>query len=148
MVKLPTKLLRSPVRAISIVAIDIQEKAIANKLPEDYTLAGGVLRFPAGYWETYFVDGKEYNYDGTRSLEEQKKLIAKDLLEEGFDEKDIDHFIDQIPVKEGYPMLLEMEASLRWLRQHPEYEQKAFDALSEARRAVKGELGSELKKFK
>jgi hypothetical protein len=147
MLNLPTYLLRRPVRALIVVSTDAQENVLAAHLPEGYLLAGGLFRFPAGYWESYFVDGKEYNYDGTRPLDEQRLLIARDLSEEGFEEKDITYFIDNIPVREGNLMLLEVEASSKWLRLHPDYKLAAEDVLSEVRKSVRTEPARELKGF-
>jgi hypothetical protein len=130
-----------------VVSTDAQENVLAAHLPEGYLLAGGLFRFPAGYWESYFVDGKEYNYDGTRPLDEQRLLIARDLSEEGFEEKDITYFIDNIPVREGNLMLLEVEASSKWLRLHPDYKLAAEDVLSEVRKSVRTEPARELKGF-
>ena len=76
---------RRPVRATMMIAIDKDERGVAERLPEFFLLANGVYRFSAGVWESYFVNGKEYNVDGNRSLAEQRQLILQDLSAEGFE---------------------------------------------------------------
>ncbi len=70
-----------------VISVDANEYLIDKRLPEGYILSNGLFRFPAGYWENYFVNGKMYNPEGDRSLDEQRELIARDLSEEGFTKK-------------------------------------------------------------
>jgi hypothetical protein len=132
---------RKQVQAIILVSIDVNERLVANRLPEEYWLDNGTFRFPAGYLASYFVNGKEYNADGNRTLEEQRELIAKDLEEEGFDREEAEEFIAKIETREGRQMLLTLEASNKWLKYHPEFEKEALRLLCE----IKSELQSEKK---
>jgi hypothetical protein len=134
---------RRQVRATMLISIDANEPLVAGHLPEDYLLDNGVFRFPAGYWESYFVNGKEYNAEGNRSLEEQKELIAKDLTEEGFTNAEIKEFITEIETREGRPMVLTPEASNKWLSYHPEFEKEALRLLGEIKNEIQSETKSE-----
>mgnify|MGYP001564907501 CR=1 FL=1 len=129
-----------------LISTDTNEQLIAGRLPDGYLLENGIFRFPAGYWESYFVNGKEYNVEGNRSLEEQKELIGKDLLQEGFTKEDTEEFIAKIETKEGRPMLLTLETSNTWLRYHPEFEQEALHLIEEIQSEVRAELGREMKR--
>jgi len=133
---------RRVVRATMLVSIDANERQVSGHLPNEYSLDNGQFRFPAGYWESYFVNGKEYNTEGNRSLEKQKEFIAKDLTEEGFTNEEIEEFITEIETREGRIMLLTSEASNKWLRYHPELEKEALCLLGE----IKNELQNETKR--
>ena len=137
----PDFLYRRPVRVTTLISINLSEPLVASRLPEEYLLDNGRFRFPAGYWESYFVNGKEYNVEGNRTVEEQRELIAKDLAGEDFSQDEIDEFITDIETEEGRPMLLTPEASNKWLKYHPEYEREAFQLLKE----IINELRSEIK---
>jgi len=136
---------RRPVQAMMLVSIDVNEPLVANRLPEGYLLDNGKFRFPAGYWESYFVNGKEYNVDGNRTLDEQRDLIAKDLLEEGFSKEEVEEFIAGIETREGRPMLLTPEASDKWLKYHPEFETVALRLLGEIKKEIQSETGMEIR---
>lgn len=116
---------------------------IARRLPAEHIYDNGLYRFPAGVWESYFVNGKEYNYDGDRSLEEQKRLIAQDLALEGFQPEEIEEYISLIETKEGLPMVMNFEASLQWLKRHPEFKEQAMQILNEAKNKIASERESE-----
>lgn len=125
---------RSQVQALTVLTHipPWEEDMVARKLPEPYLFDGGHFRFPAGLWESYIVNGKEYNVDGNRTLEEQKELIIHDLLQEGFTQEEASEFIDTIEVKESGDMRLSFDASYKWLKQHPEFEREAMKKLKEA----------------
>jgi hypothetical protein len=109
-------------------------------------LDNGKFRFPAGYWESYFVNGKEYNTEGNRTIEEQQELIAKDLADEGFTQEEINEFMAEIETKEGRPMLLTPEASNKWLKYHPELETEVLRLLGEIKNKIKSETRTELRR--
>jgi len=127
---------RRHVRATILVSLFPNEKVIAAKLPNDYVLENGKLLFFAGYWETYFVDGKEYNPDGDRTVEEQRLLIRADLQQAGMTDSESDEFINGLEVVEGRPRLLTFESSNKWLKYHPGFEHEALKVLEEARRSL------------
>jgi hypothetical protein len=137
---------RRPVRAMIIIQTDKNDQKIAGRLPSEYLLENGLFRFPAGYWESYFVNGREYNVEGNRSLKEQQELITKDLSEEGFTKEEIEEFILEIETREGRPMLLTLETSNKWLRYHPEFEKEALRLLGKIKNEIQGERESELTK--
>jgi len=132
---------RRSVQAIILISLDVNEPLVADRLPEGYLLDNGKFRFPAGYWESYCANGKEYNAEGNRTLDEQRELIAKDLSEEGFSTEEAEKFMVEIETREGRPMLLTPESSNKWLKYHPEFETEALCLLGE----IKNELQSELK---
>jgi len=132
-------LFRRPVRATILVSTNSSERQIADRLPDEYLFENGQFRFPAGYWESYFVNGKEYNAEGNRSLEEQKELITKDLSADGFTSKEVDEFVAGIEIKEGRPVLLTFEASNKWLRCHPEIEKEALRFLDKIKSKIQSE---------
>ena len=136
-------LFRRPVRVTMLVSIDANERQVSTRLPDDFLLDNGKFRFPAGFWESYFVNGKEYNTEGDRTLDEQKELIAKDLTEEGFTSEEIEEFVTEIETREGWPMLLTPESSNKWLRYHPEFEQEALRLLGEIKNEIQGETKRE-----
>lgn len=125
---------RRAVRAMIIIQTDEDDRKIASRLPSEYLFENGLFRFPAGYWESYFVNGKEYNVEGNRTLKEQQNLIAKDLSEEGFAKEEIEEFISGIETHEERPMLLTPETSNKWLRYHPEFEKEALRLLGEIKK--------------
>ncbi len=135
---------RRPVRAVMLLAFDVNERSAANRLSEGYVLDNGLFRFPAGYSESYFVNGKEYNAEGNRSLDEQKALIAGDMMKEGFSENEVAEFIKGIEIVEGRPMLLTADGSNRWLKYHPEFEKEALGLLGEIRKEVLNEINTEV----
>ena len=135
---------RRPVRAVMLLAFDVNERSAANRLSEGYVLDNGLFRFPAGYSESYFVNGKEYNAEGNRSLDEQKALIAGDMMKEGFSENEVAEFIKGIEIVEGRPMLLTADGSNRWLKYHPEFEKEALGLLGEIRKEVLNEVNTEV----
>lgn len=141
---------RRAVCATILISIDANERLVAGHLPDDYLLDNGMFRFPAGYWESYFVNGKEYNAEGDRTIEEQKELIAKDLSEEGFSKEEVEEFITEIETREGRPMLLTPDASNKWLKYHREFEQEALRLLVEIKNETQSEartkFGREMKK--
>lgn len=108
-------------------------------------LDNGKFRFPAGYWESYFVNGKEYNAEGNRTPDDQRELITKDLTEEGFSQEEAEEFTAEIETKEGRPMLLTSEASNKWLRYHPEFETEALRLLGEIKKGIQSETTREIK---
>lgn len=136
---------RRPVQATIPISLDISESLVASRLPEGYLLENGIFRFPAGYWESYFVDGKEYNVEGNRTIEEQRDLIANDLAKEGFTREEIDEFIAGIETREERPMILTLEASSKWLKYHPEFEAEALSLLVEIKKEVQGETSKEIR---
>ncbi len=117
---------------------------IGERLPKEYLYENGLYRFPAGVWESYFVNGKEYNYDGGRSLEEQKTLIAQDLAHEGFEAQEIEEYIGIMEVKEGSSMMLGFDESLQWLKRHPEFREQALKVLNEAKSEIASERQSQM----
>jgi len=134
-----------PVRATIMIATNANEYLIDKHLPEGYLLNNGVFRFPAGYWESYFVNGKEYNAEGNRSLDEQHELIVKDLTNEGFDQEEIQELMEEIETQEGRQMLLTLDASNKWLRYHPEFEKNALHLLGEVKNEVQSETKNEIR---
>lgn len=136
---------RRPVQAVIMISLDTSETLAASRLPEGYFLDNGIFRFPAGYWESYFVNGKEYNADGNRTTAEQQELITKDLTEEGFGPKEIEEFIAEIETKEGLQMSLTPDASNSWLKYHPEFETEALHLLSEIKKEVQNEAGRDFR---
>ncbi len=136
---------RRPVRATIIISVGANKCLIEKHLPENYLLDNGVFRFPAGHWENYFVDGKMYNAEGNHSLEEQKKLISKDLIEKGFTNKEIEKIIQKIEIEEGCPMLLTPEASNKWLRYHPKFEKEAIHILGKIKNEIQNETKTEVR---
>lgn len=130
---------RRPVRAEILIALDGNERSIAGKLPENYLFDNGVVQFPAGFWESYFVNGKEYNVDGDRTLEEQRELIIQDLAQEGFNKEEAKEFINAIETEEKSLLRLDFTNSNRWLHYHPEFEHEAMKKLKEAAVEVKKE---------
>lgn len=137
---------RRAVRATILVSIDADERLVSSRLPEGYLLDNGTFRFPAGYWESYFVNGKEYNVEGDRTSEEQRERIAKDLSEEGFGQEEIREFIEEIETREDRPMLLSLDASNKWLGYHPEFEREALRLLREIKNEASKELVRGMKK--
>lgn len=136
---------RRPVRAIIIISLDTHEYSVARRLPDGYTFDNGAFQFPAGYWESYTVAGRDYNVEGNLTLEEQQSKIIKDLMEEGFTQEEAREFIFQIDTREGRPMYLTPEASNRWLRYHPEFETEALQVISDIVRGLQHETGREIR---
>ena len=130
---------RRPVRVIILANSSGNNRAVAGRLPEDYIFEDGKFNFPAGFWESYFVNGKEYNVDGNRSLEQQKELIIQDLAEEGFKQEEAEEFINALETQEGNRMLLNFDASYKWLKLYPEFKNEAITKLHEAEAEVKKE---------
>lgn len=130
---------RRPVQAIMLTNCSGNNRAVASRLPVDYIFENGKFNFPAGFWESYFVNGKEYNVDGNRSLEQQKELIIQDLAGEGFDSEEAKEFINALEIKEGSRKLLNYEWSMIWLELHPEFEREAIKKLKEAEAEFKKE---------
>lgn len=134
---------RRPMRAVMLVSSAEHEYAVARKLPQDYIYEDWKFYFPAGFWESYFVNDKEYNIDGNRSLEEQKELIIQDLAKEGFKQAEAEEFINALETHEGSNMLLNFDESYRWLKRHPEFKNEAMQKLHEAEALVKKEASFE-----
>jgi hypothetical protein len=134
---------RRPVVGVLFWAMEEDERKIAERLPKEYFFDDGIFRFPAGLWESYFIDGKDYNPDGDTSLESQKESIVADLVKEGFGIDEANEFIQKIQVKEGTPMRLEYDASLRWLKHHKEFQETATKKLKEVVQELRKESGSE-----
>ena len=66
-------LMRRKVHAITFHDAPVSALQVRELLPTGYLYDGdGKFRFPAGYQESYVVDGKDYNFDSEKSLEEQK----------------------------------------------------------------------------
>ncbi len=91
------------------------------------------------------MNGKEYNTEGNRTLDEQRELIAKDLSEENFSTKEVEEYIAEIETREGRPMLLTPEASNNWLKYHPEFETEALRLLGEIKNEIQGETRREIR---
>lgn len=136
-------LYRQPVRVITLANSSENELVVASRLPEDYIFEDGKFYFPAGFWEGYIVNGKDYNVDGNRSLEEQRVLIIQDLAEEGFNSEEANEFIGALETQEWRKMLLSFDESYKWLKVHPEFKNTAMQKLHEAEAWVKKERESE-----
>lgn len=134
-----------PVFAIIHLTPEKNGNSIAAKLPEGYFYENGAFRFPAGVWTSYFVNGKEYNVDGSRSIEEQKELIIEDLKADGFSRDEALEFIGNIETTNTKKIILDNIGSDKWLKIHPESEiealQKLDEARAEARKETQGEQG-------
>ncbi|MFH1142613.1 MAG: hypothetical protein ABIH67_00240 [Candidatus Uhrbacteria bacterium] len=139
----PDYLSRRPVYAIILASIDANEHLVSKQMPEGYWFSNGTFRFPAGVWESYFINGKEYNAEGNRTLEEQKELMAIDLAEEEFNQEEVAEFIAEIEVREGQRKLLTPEASNKWLKHHPEFERDALRLLDRIKNEVQSEMTRE-----
>lgn len=138
---------RRPVQAMLNVGSMPGEQRISGLLPRNWYLENGFLRFPAGYEESYFVNGVEYNVDGSRNTDEQRESIRETLIREGFEPEEADDFIAKIPERESPKKILSLDESYRWLEQHPECEQSAREAVSRTRAELE-RLESELLKTK
>lgn len=121
------------------------EYAVSKRLPENYTLEGGRFSFPAGNWDSYIIQGKEYNMDGNLSLEEQRELIKKDFAVNGFSEQEASDFISQLKTKESVGSRLNWDASRKWLEHNSEFQHEALRILSKTRSEVETEVKSEIK---
>lgn len=135
---------RRAVRVTMLITLDVNERTVDGRLPDGYSLDDGIFRFPAGYWESYFVNGKEYNIDGDRTREKQEELITKDLTEKGFSKKEIDEYIAEIGTEEGESMSLASDASNKWLQFHPEFRQEALRLIGEIKKEIQSEVKTEL----
>ena len=134
---------RRQVHAQIFLTFDEHAQRIAQRLPEGYVYDHGLYRFPAGFLESYVVNAKEYNVDGSRSLEEQRALIAQDLEREGFSRDEIEDLIGEMEIKEGRPLMLDYTASKPWLKRHPEFRDQAMQVLVEVKKEVLSEVQSE-----
>ncbi|MFH0779483.1 MAG: hypothetical protein V1928_01355 [Parcubacteria group bacterium] len=134
---------RRPVAALIHLTPEANGNSIAAKLPEGYVYENGAFRFPAGVWTSYFVNGKEYNVDGGRSIEEQKESIVEDLQADGFSREEALEFIDNIEITNTNSKRLNNAESDKWLKTHPEFEVEAIKKLDEARVEARKELQKE-----
>ena len=121
---------------------DANEYAIQQRLPKGYILEGRLFVFPAGYWESYRINGKDYNGCGDRPLAEQRELAVKDLEQAGFSTQEANEYITGLVIKEGVPHHLSYEASIKWLQAHPEAETEARRVLNEAKNQLQTEINS------
>ncbi len=140
-------LLREPIKVLRVLVHipSWEASSIARKLPDNYLLtSSGHFYFPAGVRESYVINGKEYNFDGKNTLEEQKNLIMQDLEKAGFNQEESKDFIDTIEVDEREERRLSFDESGRWLKLHPEFENEAMKKLKEMELEIKKE--SELSK--
>jgi len=101
--------------------------------------------------ESYRINNKDYNFNGDRSLEEQKKLIETDLIAEGFAVDEIQEFLRDIEIETSeMPICFSLDASRKWLREHPKYEQEALRMLDKIKKELNsessGEIRSQIKK--
>ncbi|KKR07438.1 MAG: hypothetical protein UT32_C0011G0006 [Parcubacteria group bacterium GW2011_GWC2_39_14] len=131
---------RRPVNATIILSMNVNSFDISSKLPKGFFYDDGQFSFPAGFWESYRVNGKEYNVDGNRTVDQQKELILADLLTAGFSQNEANDFITALEVKEAQTMHLTFDASNKWLRNHLEQEESAMRILNEAKNEVQNEL--------
>ena len=136
---------RKPIRVQSLcLPSEIEnEHTIRHQLPSEYLYENGILSFPAGFLESYIIDGKDYNYDENYSLDEQKELVLKDLVKEGYKLEEAEELIDKIEIKEGNANLLNFDKSLAWLELHPKFRRDALQLLNEARINAQTENQSE-----
>ncbi|MFA5069983.1 MAG: hypothetical protein WC528_01765 [Patescibacteria group bacterium] len=132
-------LVRKPIRVSIIMNVDVSDWALKDKLPEGYICGGGVFSFPAGYRESYIVNGKEYNCEGNLSLEEQRADITHDLTEGGFSLQEAEEYMVNLKTVEWSVSYLNYDASQKWLELHPEFEDEAMKILKEAINELKAE---------
>jgi len=141
-------LARRPVIAQIIVSgTDDHLDAYINKhLPEGFIRSGRVFQFPASYQESYSINGKDYNFQGNRSLEEQRTMIESDLAEEGFIRDEIQEFLQEIEIETSkMPTYLSLESSKQWLQDHPEFKQEALRLLGEIKNEIRNEATKEIR---
>ncbi len=141
-------LYRRPVQALVLRPLPSSEDEylISQRMPEGYSYSDAMYRFPAGYRESCIIDYKDYNYDGSHSLEKQKEFILKDFTDEGFMPEEVQELIDNLEVKEGDTLSLGYDESIKWLKLHPEFESEAGQIFSKIRNEVQAEISSERNK--
>lgn len=119
---------------------------INERLPEGYIRSGRTFQFPAGYQESYLINGKDYNFQGDRSVEEQRALIETDLLTEGFSKAETDEFLQEIETEiSTVPTYLSLDTSRKWLQANPHFAQDALQLLGEIKNEIQHESRSEIK---
>lgn len=139
---------RRPVIAQIIVSgeDDHLDEYINERLPEGFIQSGRTFQFPAGYQESYLINGKDYNFQGDRSLGEQRVMVESDLAKEGFTRDEIQAFLQEIEIKTSkMPTYLSLESSKQWLQDHPEFKQEALRLLGEIKNEIRNDATREIR---